>query len=363
MHLKKLLFLFAPILLVSCIDPVAPEFDYFNGQIYVEAFAASAPGSSYVIINRSTTEFGLYRNVFEVGAKVSFRNLETDLVVNLEERESDYAPPADFAVAIGETWELNIRLKDGRQLQSEPEIVVAPVAISDLSVVYNPELKYIDAFKRFAAGHQVLVSFDDPVEQDNFYYWRFKSYEKLIICQYCPFGKFRNGQCETNTEEFSYACETDCWRIRYNEKIELFSDKLTNGMTISSLPIADVLLYSNKDILVRIEQLSLSPKAYEYYKTLKDLVDNSAGLNAPPPAALVGNMFSTDDSEEFILGRFTTTATATFAITIERSGIEENPLEDSPPFKFESGLGEVVVTEPCNEGRFRTGIRPEGWQD
>ena len=349
--------------MVSCIDPVAPEFDFFDGQIYVEAFAASAPGSSYVIINRSTTEFGFYRNVFEAGAEVSFRNVETDDVVVLEERATDYIAPSDFVVSVGETWELNIRLIDGKQLKSEPEQVVAPVAIANLSVAYNPELKYDDSFKRFVPGHQVRVSFDDPIGLENFYYWRFKSYEKLIICQYCPFGKYRNGQCASGSEEFSYACETDCWRIRYNEKIELFSDKLTNGTTIANLPIADIVLYSNKDILVRIEQLSLSPKAFAYYKTLKNLVDDNSGLNAPPPAALVGNMFSVDNNEEFVLGRFTTSATSTFAVTIDRSSIEERPMEEQPPFKFESGLGVVVVTAPCHEGRFRTGLRPEGWED
>ena len=103
MRFKKLLLLFFPVLLVSCIDPVSPEFQFFDGQINIEAFASTVEGSSYVIINISNTEFGQYRKLFEEGAEVSFRNTRTNEIIELEERETDYVPPADFVVSVGES--------------------------------------------------------------------------------------------------------------------------------------------------------------------------------------------------------------------------------------------------------------------
>lgn len=355
-----ILFLFC-LLLQGCIDPVTPEFQYQDGQIYIDAFASTAPGGSYVTINKSNTEFGLFRSIHEEGAQVSFKNTDTDQVVDLIELDEIYVPPNDFSIGLGETWELQITLSNGKQIRSEPETVVAPVPLKEVTAIYDPELKYSEAYGRAVPGHSVSVSFDDPVDEVNYYYWRFKSFETLPVCRYCPYGKLRDGNCINDIVGYSYPCDVDCWRIRYNEDIKIFADEFTNGKTISNLPIADVLLYTDEDILVRIDQFALSPKAYRYFKTLKDLVDNNAGINAPPPAALVGNMFNVTDDEDLILGRFTATATATFSVFIDRSNIPERALETVPPFRLETGLGTVVVTAPCIEGKYRTTVQPEGW--
>lgn len=363
MRLKILRFFFTSFIIISCIDPVTPEFDYFDEQVYVDGFASTAPGASYVTIGKSNTDFGLFRSIFEEGARVSFKNSSTNEVVELMEQDDVYVPPTDFAVSVGDSWELNIVLADGRKLKSEPETVIAPVEISDVLTIYDPKLKYSDAFGKFVPGHSVSVSFDDPANEDNYYFWRFKSYENLPVCRYCPWGKLRDGVCGTDIVGYSYPCDVACWQIRYNENIQIYADDFTNGKTVQNLPIADVLLYTNENILVRVEQFALTSKAYRYYKTLKDLVDNNAGISAPPPAALVGNMFNATDDQEFILGRFTATATSTFTVFIDRSNILEMPIEIEPPFRIETGLGQVVVTAPCIEGRYRTTIRPEDWID
>lgn len=351
--------------MISCIDPVSPEFRNLESQIYVEAIASTALGSSYVIITKSNNEFGLFRNVFEKGAVVTFVNSDTGLKILLKEEEEVYVPPSDFVVLVGETWVLEVKLSDGRVIKSEPEIVEKPVDIRSATFTYDSELMFSDTFNRFVPGHLISVSFDDPIEDDNFYYWRFKSHENLPICQYCSNGKFRGGLCtnEAQSEEFSYSCEVDCWKIRYSREIDLFSDEFTNGKRIENLAISKILLLSKENIVVQVEQFSLSTKAYNYFKVLKDLINNTGGLNSPPPSALLGNLFNPNGREEYIFGRFTAAAASTFSVFIERENIMESPLEVQPPLKFESGLGEVVVTAPCTESRFRTGIRPEGWQD
>lgn len=165
---------------------------------------------------------------------------------------------------------------------------------------------------------------------------------------------------------YTYNCDSDCWQIRFNENIKIFTDEFTDGIKINQLPVADVLLYSKKEILVEVQQFSLSASAYEYYKILKDLVDNNGSFNAPPPAALIGNMFNLNDSEEFVLGRFTAASTSTTSIFIDRSTIIEREvgeiiipqLEGAPISPLE-----LVSTAPCIESRSRTTIRPEGWID
>jgi len=167
------------------------------------------------------------------------------------------------------------------------------------------------------------------------------------------------------------------WFLRTNENIKIFSDEFTNGTMINNLPVADVVLFSGENIVVQIQQFSLTASAYEFYRVLQDLVDNNASINAPPPAALVGNMFNPNDDTEFVLGRFTAAPSTTRNIFIDRRNIQEQPL-DSERFFFEAcnevcpiincppinepGCVEVLMA-PCEETRFKTGITPEGWID
>jgi len=116
-----------------------------------------------------------------------------------------------------------------------------------------------------------------------------------------------------------------------------------------------------------VQQFVLTPAAYDYYKVLKDVVDNNSGLNAPPPAALVGNLSNPQNSEEFVFGRFTAAATSTASIFIERNSIEEAPLELSEPVVFEPQIASpypppATVQAPCTENRTRTAITPDKWE-
>ena len=88
-------------------------------------------------------------------------------------------------------------------------------------------------------------------------------------------------------------------------------------------------------------------------------------FNAPLPAALVGNMFNPNDEEEFVLGRFTASAAVTKSIFINRIFVEGTPLEGILITQAEEdeAPSPIVITAPCEEGRHRTSVRPDDWQD
>ena len=376
--LKKLIFSVVCILitlffLASCTDPVQPEFEFKEGLIYIDAFATTTPESSYVTISETKTEFGINKSIPVPGAEVYFINTEEDERVALVELENGYFPPSDFALEIGELWELEVNLSDGRTYRSQPERVQPKVEVTSIDITYKPELLFSEAFDAFVPGHEITATFNDPEGEENYYYWQFKSYEKLIYCRECyNYTIFRNGECikpfpdgvaSSLKRYYTYSCEEDCWRIRYNENIKLFSDEFVNGKTVAQLPVGEVLLYTNDNILIELQQFSISSNAYRYLKTLKDIVDNNNGFNSPLPAALVGNIYNPYDSEEFVLGRFTAASTSLVSKYVERIFIEEPQLEPrlvNSPEGLEVPIP-VVITAPCYEGPYRTGIRPDGW--
>lgn len=378
-----------PLLIVffmGCIVPEEPKFEYREGLVYVDALASTSVGTSFVKISESARRLDALVNDFISGANVSFRNIDSGLIVGLSEQNGIYLPPNDFVVSIGETWELIIDLPNGKQYRALSEKVIKPVVFSNLKATYNPELSFRADLKRFVPGHFVSVDVNDPADERNYYFWRFRSYEKLGICETCDNQIFRNGECIdveidlnpgiVNLGFADYYCDGDCWRIRYNESIKLFSDKFTEGGIINNLPVGDVFLYTKENILVEIQQVSLTEAEYDYYKVLKDIVDNNSGLNAPPPAALIGNIFNPDDPEEPILGRFTAASSTTMSLFINRESVSEPTIEASKFFKSECDLVCGIITcqngavncpyetlAPCGESRYRTAIKPEGWID
>ncbi|UWX55197.1 DUF4249 domain-containing protein [Maribacter litopenaei] len=158
------------LLFLGCIDPVAPEYEYVDGLMIIEGLASSEPGTSYVNINRTSSEFGIYRNIFELGAQVRFINLESGEEVILQEQLDTYVPPEDFVVVPGETWELNILLADGRRYRSLPETVLQPVPIVDIKATYEKELLFREDSQKFVPGHSVSVSFNDTPNDKNYYF-------------------------------------------------------------------------------------------------------------------------------------------------------------------------------------------------
>lgn len=217
----------------SCIDPVTPEFELREGLVVVEGFVSTAIDASYVSISRSEIQFGVYKAAFVEGAQVSFENTDTNEIVVLQEETDVYVPPSGFVARPGESWQLNIVLSDGSRYGSTPEKVLTPVDIIDINATYSPELIFRDASEKFVPGHSVSVSFNDVDNQDNYYYWTFRSYENLTYCQKCEKGIYRNGNCESPPagtsikDYYDYVCERNCWRIRFAEDINVFSDEFT----------------------------------------------------------------------------------------------------------------------------------------
>lgn len=230
------------ILTTSCIEPTEPVFELRDGLIYVDAFVGTAEGVSYATISKSVEVSNALEFEFVDGANVSFHNLNTGEMVALAESDNNYLPPRDFVASVGDSWELLISLADGTQYHSKPESVKNPVAIKDMQATYDPELLFRESLDIFLPGHLISVDIEDPVDFANFYFWKFRSFENLNICGTCTNQIYRDGGCTANPINIEYGytvdylCETDCWKIRYNENIKLFSDEFTNGSLLSHLP-------------------------------------------------------------------------------------------------------------------------------
>lgn len=368
--------LFTLLFNLGCTDPVKPEFAFEEGLVFIEGLATTLPGASRTRITQSAIEFGVYRNIAISDAKVQYINVSSGSSISLEWNGEMYMPPQNFSVKLGEDWRIHVILSDGREYQSTTEKADNPTEIESVETSYTSELTFDVGSNSFVPGHSLLVSFSDPAEEKNYYFWQFRTFERIIICKVCNNGYFRDDMCNSLSPSidlegflgyYTYTCEEKCWQIRYGQNIKIFDDQFVNGLSVNRLSVGEIPLFTKRNILIELQQFALSRSAFEYYQTLKDIIDNNSGFNAPPPASLVGNLFNVKNRNEFVLGRFTVAAVTTKRVFLPRLEIQEPALE-SILTQSPEGFGSLtpdpkIVLVPCEESRYRTSIQPNGWQD
>ena len=374
--IKRLLIIIFSFSFTSCIDPAAPEFDFLENLLFIEGIASSIEGASYVKIGKgSSNEYDYYKTDFLSDCSVEL--ISDNKTIKLVEGFDRYYVPSDFKALKGESWELKIILPDGTEYKSYPETMVDNVLITDIKAEYDLQLSYDDKSNRYNPGHKILISFDDPPEKENFYYYEYRTYEDIPYCHICYNGVLRDGICISSSgyrwtpRYYTYPCFSTCWNIRMNEGISIFSDEFTNGKSVNNLLAGEVPLYSKRNILVQIQQYNVSFEAYKYLKSIKDAIGNNSGLNAPLPSVLIGNLYNPNDTDEIVLGRFTVASGSSKSIYIPRRDLQGNAILEYEINMFEQPGDNVPqplcatcypIYAPCEEGPYRTSIKPEGWE-
>ena len=350
----------------TCVDPVTPEYNNLTGLLFVDAYCLSDIGTSYVKLQSSELVSNRYVTAPVSGAVIKVIDQTGNTTIPFTESDpGEYVCPADFAGEPGHTFQLSILLPDGREFLSESEAMPQAVPVTEVRADFNPELYYSDARKKYIPGHRIVLDWQDPAGVTNYYLWRYKSYEPLAVCVSCENGVFRNGACISQPPRFGsytydYLCLGSCWQIRYDEAISVFSDEFYDGGSITDRAVLDIPLYRKENILVEFKQLSISAKAYHYFQVLTDITGNSGGLNAPPPAALLGNIYNPDDDQALILGQFTVAGVTSKSIFIERRNVASDPVTKPVPVRLEP-LDPSPPQAPCINGRYRTPNKPKDW--
>lgn len=371
MNLSKIL-LFAFVLLFvlmcqSCVEQVDAEFDLQSDIIFIDAYALTESGTSTITIRKSILENQTTYGVVNLSNSiVEIENINTGEIIEfLEDITGVYRCPASFAASEGEEWKLHIELEDGKKIESKAQIVTSAVSIDNMQAEYSPEIEFNAQFGRLIPGHRLSIDWQDPPGEENFYLWKYKTFEPLFVCKTCKKGVFRNGECQPTGVNwgpayYSYTCLPDCWQINLGDELPIFHDRLEDGAAIIGREIAILPYYRRPSILVEVQQYSLDKSAYEYFKIINSQISDNGGLNAPPPAALLGNLFNPNDAADLILGNFTAAGVSTKRLFIDRSDVVASTLTQDDPVILESCVP-CPTTAPCEESSTRTGIKPDGW--
>lgn len=361
------------LLFTTCADPVVPRFQLEAGLYVVEGSVADLPGESEVRVSLSMLRDERYRLSAVDGAEVSSVDGDGNEVSwSQVESTSAYRPPANFAGVPGQSYRLRVVTTDGQMLESTPEVMASPVPIVDSRITFSQESYFSTGRDRFIPAFTLFIDLDDPVDQRNYYLINYQKWETIDVCASCPTRqRYRGDGCENWQRNFSerwdYLCETDCWSVRDGEGFELFRDELSNGNRINNVRAGRLDFVSgNAGLLFEARLQAITGAAFRYASTLKEVSEGSGGLNAPSPAALVGNIKSVSNPDDIVLGNFSTASITTHRAYIDRSTVEGTPLpseysvmlEPSPMICLPEDVCPPLI--PC-DAPGRSSEMPAGW--
>ncbi|GAB4047576.1 DUF4249 domain-containing protein [Spirosoma litoris] len=432
--------LFLPL---ACIDPDDSALLSTNDILVVDGTITNLAEAQIIRLNRSkanplTGKFG----TTPITKATVIVVVDSSLQIACHETiDGSYQLPIDFKGQVGHAYQLRFTLSDGTQYVSSQQVMEAVPSISKVSSRFNPKSLPVTQLDGYTAAHDIFIESQDPAQEHNYYRWDWKLYERQYWCRTCQNGVYAVhkilpgvynadkyfkyfvagdelyedcfvpspglSQIDSNapvvpTEHwnYDYPCRTACWEILYNNDIQVFDDRYSNGNLISQQRVAQIPFYDYQPALVDVRQLSLTPDAYQYYKLFADQSQKTGGLSDTPPTALGGNVHQVANPKKQTIGYFTASAVSQMHYWLDRADRQgfaygaldptgphlndgddlfyalnnRRPSPEPPPLYIldeHRPTPKVKIwpyadrppTAPCLQSDNRTPFKPEGWRE
>ena len=283
----------------GCIDPIDLDIDREGRQLVVYSHIDDGSGPYFVQLSRTTQIPFNYQP--ETGARIT---LHDDLgnegrFYSSNDEGIYYYNEFSMQIVAGRCYTLRIRSASGNFYESEPECIPVYDAHSEVQVEFKHIEENTGSFDALITINVMEVSaqttLEDPTKQ---YYIR-----------YSPIQTFRFDP--TNFPDPFNSIPPECYVERRidPERLVLFSSVGFSGTRVPPIFLAQQQIdfaFITRNI-ISVETHLLTPRAYEYWRQISILLNNTGSIFDIPPAAVKGNIFNIDDPEEQVLGYFEAT--------------------------------------------------------
>lgn len=275
MQNKTALFIiFIAFTFTACQDVIQLEVPDGETLLVVDGWLTDQEGEKQVLLSTTANYFNNSTTPSVSHALVLLYN-DLGLADTLVEKSSGVYV-TDHVGQVGATYHLFIRTAEGEEYESWPETLRS---VPPISRVYT-EFKEESAI--FEEGYYVKIDTEEPLGKGDHYRWK----------------QYVNGTYQNTPVDLLYA-----------------SDELVDGNPIEGLEVTTEPLEVGDH--VRIQQLSISETAFEFFLQLQNQTAFIGSMFDTPPAALQGNIQSRDPDGKRALGFFGVSAVAEGEIAIE----------------------------------------------
>ena len=312
-------------LLAGCVDPYAPEVDFDQESLVVEALITDQAGWQVIYLSRSTpvNESGSHT---ETDAYVS---ISDDLGRTTEFIEQDpgayHAWMSADELGTEMTYRLNIVTSDGEVYESEPEMFSSQSPAIDH--LYW-EFETSGTSDRNEKVNGIRFYLDLEAEEDQGRNFRWELVETWEYNAAHPIHYYYDGILHEWPDSFSYHT---CWYTGKIDQIYTASTRNAESNTITGFPLNYVSEGSPRlstRYSLQVLQYSLNDEAYDFWERIKEQNQESGGIYERQPDHVSGNMYNMNDLEEYVLGFFnmcTVSETRVFVDSV--AGLEYPPVD------------------------------------
>ncbi|WP_148639333.1 DUF4249 family protein [Aquimarina longa] len=250
---KYIVFVSLSALTTSCFDEITPDFE-FKEQVFISGLLTSDKGAVSVQIQKTVaitdTTFSAVND-----AQVSLFTRDTSNTISLISdsftiNNGKYTTSDNITPIIGNTYWIEVKLKDQTVLRSEEEIL-------------NPPIPIVDMVKK---GNTIRITFIDPIEEENFYFIRVDIFRDEVLI---------------------------------SKNLNLFDDRLTNQNSEKLLIIDDV----NEGDRVRTTIYNLNFNTFQFYNNIYTNPNDPILSVIVLPTNSLGNVTNIA-TDELVLGNF-----------------------------------------------------------
>ena len=368
----RIIILLLFVFLDGCVDrivfPVAPA----QLQTVIDGMISDQPGPYTVKISQAIDlNADSIIRVPVPHANVKLHDDEGNVENYAETAPGDYATGGLIRGKVGHSYYVTVETDDGVTFQSEPDLMKPVGEIDEIKFEFEARTKeepygivQRDIFK-------VLIDARSVADDENYVRWRFKGTYKVFsypelhfvwnsgfkLKDPYPCSGFIVGGGPTFsggilTQVGPCTCCT-CWGQQFESQPQLSDGQLVvnnqfKNIQVGEVPINTATFYDK--YLVEVEQMSMSKKAFEFFKLIRSQKEGVSSLFQPPSGEIKGN-FKAVNSTAPVIGLFWATSIKSKSIYIRRSDVPYGV----PPIP--------EIRYPCTWYPNAVNVKPSNWED
>lgn len=351
-------------LLTACVDPITFKAPGDDKYLVVEGLITDQPGPYSVTVSRSfpndDTAYGIAP---ETGATVSLY-VNDKFAEELTETSDGIYKTSVVTGIVGNSYHILIQTTDGKSYTSEPELLRPVGALTEIHAEF--EARTIQTLDGEKDGDRYNIYVDGNVtdEPESFVRWRFKGTYFVRTNPELAYGFLEGIKIPTPYECSGYRSENygpiiytspctccTCWVTEQDDRWFVGTSKNVTAAGYKDVFVgqANVTRVTFQErYRVEIEQMSLSPKAYEFFRQLEAQAQGVESLFQPATGPIKGNM-SAVNSDEQVLGLFYASSSKAISMNLLRTDL---PYKLQPP---------DTVRRPCTGIRGSSNVKPDFW--
>ncbi len=256
--------------------------------------------TAYAVRVFRTTTFNV-PNIYILDAEVKIKDdLGTEVLLTHDSFGIYYTPIEYYGIP-GRSYWVEVLLSDGNLYKSIPEEMIdTQGSLVDMN------------YKANQTSIELYVDYDEPMEERNFYRWRYGGVYEVI-------APWAQSLAEVELEDDTiFACFPQwdhtpfkeisvCYTRDFdNELLQVSDDILTNGQFIDDFLIAEIPVTRQFDrgYYLFAKQYHISERTYRYWKAILNQLGNSGSIFESANYNIRGNMINTSDPNEDVQGYF-----------------------------------------------------------